>query len=324
MRVQYDLVVDFARPNKSNTIIISENDRESRFCRFTLLANKQVFDMTDVTTASVKAINHIGRVTVFDADITTDSEGNKFNEVTFTLPAAIAETTGKTTMTITLQGADGSAVTSFEFYVTTRNALYSEDDYIDDEDLNGFRDLLNRTRAALEKMEQMTLKDALPNPYALNVDHEGKMYAYSGNTEVNIDLGFNAYIAQDETKVVNGIDESAAGIATRAANTAIEKADVATKASAVCETAKTTCTTSVAEVVAAELSCNQAKLEAEAQADRAEAIADSINQIDIATTSTNGIAHPDGTTITIDSGGTLSIPDIANIKAAIIALGGTL
>lgn len=250
MNVEYDLVIDFARPSKSNTIIISEGDSNSRMCRFVLLSNKQSFDMLDVSTATVKGIKSDGSVIYGDGTIVKDDDGNNINEVLYTLPAAVSDISGKTTMTITLMSVRGEVITSFEFYVQTRNSLYSEDDYISDSDLSGFRDLLNRSNAALEKMEQMTQKEALPNPYPINITTNKEEYHYNGSETVDVALGDIAYLAEDPHYEVNPVDETAAGIAVAAASEAQIYAESARNSANVANTAKVEVTGMAIDVAA--------------------------------------------------------------------------
>lgn len=227
MKVRYDLVVDFARPNKSNTLIIAEGDKNSRLLHFTLLANKQPMDMIDVSVATVKGIKIDGSVIYGDATIIKDEYGNSLNELEYVLPENISDLANKVTMTITLMANDGSQITSFEYYVEVRNALYSEDDYISEEDLTGFRDLLNRCMAALEKMEQMVEQDALPCPYPINIIIDDEEYNYNGSVQKDIDLSNIAYTSEVMEIDPEEIDESAAGIAVDAANRAERYSSVA-------------------------------------------------------------------------------------------------
>lgn len=230
MVVNYNLVVDFARPSKSNTILIAEDDANSRNCRFTLLADKQPFDMTNVTTAVVQGILPSGSVIIDEATIEQDDEGNNINVVDYLVPNAFAETPGTITLTISLNDNLGARITSFEFYLKVRNALYNEDDYINDDDLDGFRDLLARSQAALEKMEQMTENDALPNPYPIRVEVDGVEYEYKGDELVEIYMGDVAYLGEVSGTVEITEDDSAAQQAIHAAEEAAESAqDCASK-----------------------------------------------------------------------------------------------
>ena len=79
MQVLYNMIVDFVRPNKSNLIIVSENDSGSRILHFTLLQDKVPVDMTDVVSATIKAIKPDGSVVFADAAILEDEDGNQIN-----------------------------------------------------------------------------------------------------------------------------------------------------------------------------------------------------------------------------------------------------
>lgn len=232
MNVKYDLVVDFARPNKSNTVIISEGDSESRVCVFTLLADKQPMDMITVSTATVRGVREDGSVIIGEAVILEDESGDKINQVAYTIPASVAAINGKVIMTITLMSTLGATITSFEFYLNVRNQLYNENDYVNDQDMTGFRDLLNRTLTALHTMEQMTKQTALPNPYPLRFTHDGVLYTYTGEVETDIVLGNIAFIdTEDYTEPGEAVDETAARIAVEAADRAESASESAEDAS---------------------------------------------------------------------------------------------
>ena len=238
MKVRYDLVVDFARPNKSNTLIIAEGDRNSRLLHFTLLANKQPMDMSDVTVATVKGIKADGSVIYGDATIIKDELDKNLNELEYVLPENLSDLANKVTMTITLMADDGSSISSFEYYIEVRNALYSEDDYISEEDMSGFRDLLNRAMTTLQKMELMTKEEALPNPYPINVTIDEEEYNYNGADQIDIDLSDIAYMKDEPDIDSEDVDESAAGVAVKAAREAKEAALQSQGASALATTSK--------------------------------------------------------------------------------------
>ena len=224
MVVNYNLVVDFARPSKTNTILIAENDVNSRNCCFKLLSDKTPFDMTNVTTATVQGVLPTGSIIIGEATIVQDEDENNINEVTYLIPSALTETPGTVTMTITLADSEGARITSFEFYLKVRNTLYNEDDYISDEDLSGFRDLLARARAALARMEQMVQADALPNPYPLRIEVDGVEYEYTGDDLVEIFMGDVAYIGEVTGLVEVTEDDSSAGRAAASAEEAAQSA----------------------------------------------------------------------------------------------------
>lgn len=224
MQVKYDLVVDFARPTKSNTIIIAEGDANSRVAHFVLLANKVPMQMTDVTVATVKAIKDDGSVIYGDATFIEDDEGNKLNEIEYTIPSAMTDYAGNVAMTITLMSATHETITSWEFYIKVRNALYNEDDYVSESDLSGFRDLLNRSEAAVKRIEEFAAANSLPNPFPLNINLEGEDIVYTGKETVDISLNNMAYVSEEYTPT-DAIDESAASVAVDAARRAKESSD---------------------------------------------------------------------------------------------------
>lgn len=256
MNVKYDLVVDFARPNKSNTVIISEGDSESRVCVFTLLADKQPMDMSYVSTATVRGVREDGSVIIGEAVILEDESGDKINQVAYTIPASVAAINGKVIMTITLMSTLGATITSFEFYLNVRNQLYNENDYVNDQDMTGFRDLLNRTLTALHTMEQMTKQTALPNPYPLRFTHDGVLYTYTGEVETDIVLGNIAFIdTEDYTEPGEAVDETAARIAVEAADRAEEASESAQDASETAVSASESASESAASVSEIEQHC---------------------------------------------------------------------
>lgn len=227
MIANYHLIVDFARPSKTNTIVVAENDAETRNCNFKLLFDKEPFDMTGVVTATVKGVTQRG-ATIWDtAEIKTDEEGNYINELSYLLPLAVTENAGNVTMTITLEGDNNQTITSFEFYIRARNTLYNEDDVIDEEDLEGFRDLLVRSQQALARMEEMVERDALPNPFPIRQTVDGYVFEYTGNEIVEVDMDDVAYLGDYEGYVEVTEDDSAAEVALQAAAGAAESARVA-------------------------------------------------------------------------------------------------
>ena len=227
MIANYHLIVDFARPSKTNTIVVAENDAETRNCNFKLLFDKEPFDMTGVVTATVKGVTQRG-ATIWDtAQIKTDGEGNYINELSYLLPLAVTENAGNVTMTITLEGDNNQTITSFEFYIRARNTLYNEDDVIDEEDLEGFRDLLVRSQQALARMEEMVERDALPNPFPIRQTVDGYEFEYTGNEIVEVDMDDVAYLGDYAGYVEVTEDDSAAEVALQAAAEAAESARVA-------------------------------------------------------------------------------------------------
>lgn len=227
MICNYNMIIDFARPQKSNTIVISENDAETRMCNFKLLFDKQPFDMTGVIQATVKGVTQSGSTIIDVAQIKTDSEGNFINELSYLLPSAVTEHAGNVTITITLNGENSAQITSFEYYLKTRNSLYNEDDVIDEDDLEGFRDLLVRSQEALQRMEEMVERESLPNPYPLRYTIDDVTIEYTGEPMVEIDLDDVAYLGDATGLVEVTEDDSSAQIALAAAEDAAASAELA-------------------------------------------------------------------------------------------------
>ena len=227
MICNYNMIIDFARPQKSNTIVLSENDAETRMCNFKLLFDKQPFDMEGVVMAIVKGVTQSGATIIDTAEIKTDAQGNYINELSYLLPLAVTENAGNVTMTVELDGANSERITSFEFYLKTRNALYNEDDVIDQDDLEGFHELLIRSQEALARMEEMVERDALPNPYPLRYTVDGVTIEYTGDPIKEINLDDVAYLGDATGLIEVTEDDSSAQIALDAAEAAAASAAVA-------------------------------------------------------------------------------------------------
>lgn len=184
--VTYDMVVDFARPYKSHTILCSQNDHLSRIPHFILRSNGSALDVTDVETYTIKGVTTDGATVSDSGTLDTDDDGNKLNEITYKIPQALTSIIGTCTCSITLNGSDGSILQSFEFYIKNRNVLKQEDDDSDDDDLSGFRDILDRATEAINKIEVLSNKSKLPNPYPVRINVGANLYTYDGSETVSI------------------------------------------------------------------------------------------------------------------------------------------
>ena len=220
MIANYNMIIDFARPQKSNTIVVMENDAETRNCNFKLLFDKQDFDMTGVVSAVVKGVTQSGSTIWDTATIKEDTQGNYINELSYLIPLAVTENVGNVTMTITLEGENHETITSFEFYIKARNILYNEDDVISEDDMDGFRDLLVRSQAALARMEELVQNNELPNPYPIRFTLDGVEYEYKGDAIQIIELDDVAYLGDAVGSVEVTEDDSAAEVAVQAAESA--------------------------------------------------------------------------------------------------------
>lgn len=215
MEAKYTLIVDFARPQKTNTVIISEGDADSRVCEFHLLNDKQAFDMGDVASASVRGVRDDGSTIVGIAEIVKDEHDLNTNVVRYVIPASVSDIAGKVTITITLLALSGAVITSFEFYINIRNSLYNENDAsFNEQDLSGIRDLLNRTKEYLDEMKAIAHVEELPNPFMLRIVIDGVEYTYTGRVETDIELGHIAYIDEGDPlhPEEDSIDETSAKI----------------------------------------------------------------------------------------------------------------
>lgn len=209
MSVLYDMVIDFAWPSKTNTILVMQGDHLSRVCHFTLRANNKDMDVSEVASYTVKAVLSDSSVIYDTGILDVDDDSKQINEITYAVPQALTEQTGLTTVTIQLSGDDGSVLRSFEFYIRSRNELMQEDDSSDDE-LAGFRDILNRATEAIEKIEALSSKSKLPNPNPLRLYFGDKTISYDGNETVSVSFTGISYLStnkEEVTAIVWGSDE---------------------------------------------------------------------------------------------------------------------
>ncbi len=209
MSVLYDMVIDFAWPSKTNTILVMQGDHLSRVCHFVLKANGKDMDISGVSNYTVKAVLSDSSVIYDTGALDVDDYSKQLNEITYSIPQALTENTGLTTVTVQLTGDDGSILRSFEFYIRSRNEMMQEDDSSDDE-LAGFRDILNRATEAIEKIEALSTKSRLPNPYPLRIYFGDKTISYDGNETTSLSLSGIGYLSsykEAATTIVWGSDE---------------------------------------------------------------------------------------------------------------------
>lgn len=197
MDVRYEMVVDFARPYKNHTVLVVEGDHLSRTCHFTLRANGKNLDASDVTGYTLTAVKSDSSIVHDSGSLDTDEDGEQINEITYVIPQSLTDVIGTCTCTIALHGSDGSLLQSFEFYIKARNELKAEDDSSED-DLAGFRDILSRATEAIEKIEVLSSKSRLPNPFALRITLGDKVYTYDGNDTVSISFTGIAYLSEQK------------------------------------------------------------------------------------------------------------------------------
>lgn len=199
MKVVYDIVIDFARPSKTNEILVSQGDHLTRVPHFILRANGKELDVSDVSTYTITAVKADGSKEYESGTLDTDDDGNQINEITYEIPQALTDTTGTCTCAIALNGSDGSVLHSFEFYIRNRNELKQEDDSSED-DLAGFRDILDRAEEATEKIEALSNMSKLPNPYPLRGVLGNTQFSYDGSETVTIKLTGVAFLSDKKVK----------------------------------------------------------------------------------------------------------------------------
>jgi len=223
MKVTYKFVVDLARPSKTNTIIMSENDNDSREVLFVLTADKKPFDMSDVKHVTLRAVHGSGSNTaIYDEDITnsiitettTDEDDNetivKTNEILYLVPGFITGYAGTTTVSITLYGEDKSQLTSFEWYMCVRSTLHStsDDEEVSDDDVQSYKTMYLNLKQMIDDISTKLDKTEYANPEALRIVADGVTYDYKGNEAVEITFGNIAYLDSASSTTEDAIDES--------------------------------------------------------------------------------------------------------------------
>lgn len=197
MKIQYDVIIDFARPNNYEFLVV-QGDHLSRVPHFILRANGKALDVSDVTGYKVTAVKPDGTSYALDGGtLDTDAKGNQINEITYDIPEALTETIGACTCSIGLMDKSGALLQSFEFYIRARNELKNEDDSSDDS-LAGFRDILNRAQEAVEKIEELSSKSKLPNPNPLRITVGSKTQSYDGSEAVTVTLTGLGYLSENK------------------------------------------------------------------------------------------------------------------------------
>ncbi len=115
MQIDYTLVMDFARPKKSYSILIAEGDQRSRVLKVVLMNNGKAMDLSDVQTATIKAVKPDEAIVFGDGTIETDGTGNPTNVVSYVLPADLSDVVGRTSVTVTLVSEAAERITTPEF-----------------------------------------------------------------------------------------------------------------------------------------------------------------------------------------------------------------
>lgn len=192
MDIMYTFLVDFARPQRTNELLVMQNDALTRVARFVLMNNGKALDVSDVDAVTINAVlPDESRITA-EASLLTDDDDEPLNEIIYAIPASMTSAIGKTVVNISLysnpENDDPKLLNSFEFYINTRNEL-NMDDGDDEDDYAGIRDLINRSIEAVALVEQLIARSTLPNPYPLRIILEDTTYNYDGSRMVTVDFG---------------------------------------------------------------------------------------------------------------------------------------
>lgn len=192
MDIMYTFLVDFARPQRTNELLVMQNDALTRVARFVLMNNGKALDVSDVDAVTINAVlPDESRITA-EASLLTDDDDEPLNEIIYAIPASMTSAIGKTVVNISLysnpENSDPQLLNSFEFYINTRNEL-NMDDGDDEDDYAGIRDLINRSIEAVALVEQLIARSTLPNPYPLRIILENTTYNYDGSHMVTVDFG---------------------------------------------------------------------------------------------------------------------------------------
>lgn len=193
MYITYTFFVDFARPQRTNELLVSQYDDMSRVARFVLMNNGKPLDIDEEYAVTVNALLPDESVVLVEAALSEDEEGNQINEILFPIPSVMTKAVGKSTLTISVyKKSEGNVpshqLSSFEFYVNTRNEIYSGSQQ-DEDEIAGLRDLMERAADAIATVEQFAAQTALPNPFPLRTLMEGETYDYNGSSMVTLNFG---------------------------------------------------------------------------------------------------------------------------------------
>lgn len=137
MEVTYKIILDFARPNKTKTIEIMQNDVRSRKVQLVLMNNGRPVDGTEIGRVIIKAYKPDETIIFAEANI-VQKAGVNTNVVEYTLPADAARIVGKSIYAAVIYETSLAQITSPEWYVNVTKQLYDEEDYISGNELSGF------------------------------------------------------------------------------------------------------------------------------------------------------------------------------------------
>lgn len=182
--IKYSLIVDLARPTKTNIIQIPQNDAGTRELFFKLLSDGEDYDTTGVSFATYSAVTPSSTTVTGDVTIVKDANNKNTNELTFALPSSITSESGIANILITLN-SESQRLSSFVFHIATKADLYNTSE-VNADDLSGFRDLLNQAVDAVAKVNALNAKTSYPCEYPLRCTIGGTLYSYNGSERIDI------------------------------------------------------------------------------------------------------------------------------------------
>ena len=160
MNVIHKIALDLAQNNYIE-IEVAKGSENTIVLQFFFLESGKKYDMSEVGAVSFKAITPDQSIVFNDT-----SKVQENGSVLYAISERIMETPGRTTCTLQLIGSKGEVVSSFEFYIRVKAQLFDENDYISEDDLQGFRAYMIRAENAAEACEALK--------QLLNVTYGGK------------------------------------------------------------------------------------------------------------------------------------------------------
>lgn len=154
MNIVHKLVIDLQN-NRSIIVEVKKGGGNAYTLEMMLVSGGKVLDMSDIYTATIKAVKPDESIIYADATIIQDEEGHNTNKVVYTLTDACLAVTGKSVYEVELMDSNGITVNSFDFYVNVINELFNEDDLWNQSDTSAVRSYMARTLSAAKASEEL-------------------------------------------------------------------------------------------------------------------------------------------------------------------------
>ena len=154
MNIVHKLVIDLQN-NRSIMVEVKKGGGNAYTLEMMLVSGGIVMDMSDIYTATIRAVKPDESIIYADAEIIKDEEGNNTNKVRYTLTDACLAVTGKSTYEVELMDSNGVTVNSFDFYVNVINELFNEDDLWNQNDVSAVRAYMATAMSAAKYSEEL-------------------------------------------------------------------------------------------------------------------------------------------------------------------------